>query len=249
MKMTNLLKKSIPIIALVFLSFTAFSQNITVEGQVTDAETGEPLPGVSIVEKGTQNGTSSDMDGNYQFSVSDDATLVFSFVGYQAQEVPVDGRTTLNVQLQQQVQEMEEVVVIGYGQVRKEDATGSVSKLTSDDFEEGAITSPEQLLSGKATGVQITSGGGAPGSGTTIRIRGGSSMSASNAPLIVIDGIPIDNQGIDGMRNPLNTLNPGDIESFTVLKDASATAIYGSRASNGVIIIETKEGNMDRPMY
>jgi iron complex outermembrane receptor protein len=248
MKMTNFLKKSIPILALVFLSFTAFSQNITIEGQVTDAETGEPLPGVSIVEKGTQNGTSTDMDGNYQISVPDDATLVFSFVGYQAQEVPVDGRTTLNVQLQQQVQEMEEVVVIGYGQVRKEDATGSVSKLTSDDFEEGAITSPEQLLSGKATGVQITSGGGAPGSGTTIRIRGGSSMSASNAPLIVIDGIPIDNQSISGMRNPLNTLNPGDIESFTVLKDASATAIYGSRASNGVILIETKEGSVDRPM-
>jgi len=248
MKMTNLLKKSIPLIALVFLSFTAFSQDVTVEGQVTDAETGEPLPGVSIVQKGTQTGTSSDMEGNYQITVPEDATLVFSFVGYQAKELPVDGRTTLDVQLQQQVQEMEEVVVIGYGQVRKEDATGSVSKVTADDFEEGAITSPEELLSGKASGVQITTGGGAPGSGTTIRIRGGSSMSASNAPLIVIDGVPIDNQGIDGMRNPLNTLNPGDIESFTVLKDASATAIYGSRASNGVIIIETKEGDADKPM-
>ena len=246
--MTNFMRKSIPLIALLFLSIAAFSQDITVEGQVTDTETGEVLPGVSIVEKGTQNGTSTDMDGNYEFTVSEDATLVFSFVGYQTREIPVDGRTTLDVQLQQKIEEMEEVVVIGYGQVRKEDATGSVSKVTSQDFEEGAITSPEELLAGKATGVQITPGGGAPGSGATIRIRGGSSMSASNAPLIVIDGIPVDNEGVSGMRNPLNTINPGDIASFTVLKDASATAIYGARASNGVIIIETKEGRTDQPL-
>mgnify|MGYP006287886121 CR=1 FL=1 len=248
MKMTNFMRKSIPLIALLFFSIAAFSQNVTVEGRVTDTESGEPLPGVSIVEKGTQNGTSTDMDGNYQISVPDDATLVFSFVGYQTQEIPVNGRTTLNVQLQQRIQEMEEVVVIGYGQVRKEDATGSVSKVTSEDFESGAITSPEEMLSGKATGVEITNSGGAPGSGTTIRIRGGSSMSSSNAPLLVIDGVPVDNEGVSGMRNPLNTLNPADIESFTVLKDASATAIYGARASNGVIIIETKEGEADRPL-
>ncbi|MDA3816318.1 MAG: SusC/RagA family TonB-linked outer membrane protein, partial [Prolixibacteraceae bacterium] len=140
------------------------------------------------------------------------------------------------------IEDIGEIVVIGYGQVKKEDVTGSVSAVTSDDFNQGNITSPQELVSGKVAGVQITSGGGAPGSGSTIRIRGGSSLSASNDPLIVIDGVPIDNDDVSGMRNPLNTINPNDIETFTVLKDASATAIYGSRASNGVILISTKKG-------
>jgi len=146
----------------------------------------------------------------------------------------------LNVKMEQSTERLDEVVVIGYGTVKKSDATGSVTAINSDNFNMGAITSPQELVTGKIAGVQIVNGGGAPGEGATIRIRGGSSLSASNDPLIVIDGVPVDNDGITGMRNPLSTINPSDIETFTVLKDASATAIYGSRASNGVILITTK---------
>ncbi|RLD19834.1 MAG: SusC/RagA family protein, partial [Bacteroidetes bacterium] len=225
----------------VFQSNTLFAQN-TVSGTVIDAEDGSTLVGVTILVKNTTIGTTTDINGRYTLSVPENATLVFSFVGFVTQEILVEDRSTINVNLEFSATSMKEVVVIGYGQVRKEDVTGSVDVIGAEDFNKGAITSPQELLRGKTAGVQITSGGGEPGSGQTIRIRGGSSLSASNDPLIVIDGVPIDNEGISGMRNPLNTINPGDIESFTVLKDASATAIYGSRASNGVIIVTTKKG-------
>ncbi|WP_167610969.1 SusC/RagA family TonB-linked outer membrane protein [Maribellus sediminis] len=220
----------------------SYAQVKTVTGKITDAENGEPLPGVTIVVKGTTNGTITNFDGEFTINVEEGQTLAFSFIGYTPQEVLVGTNNVLNLQLEQSIENLEEIVVIGYGTVKKEDATGSVSAVTSDDFNQGAITSPQELVSGKIAGVQITNSGGAPGAGSTIRIRGGSSLSASNDPLIVIDGVPMDSEGVSGMSNPLNTIHPSDIETFTVLKDASATAIYGSRASNGVILITTKKG-------
>ncbi len=219
----------------------------TVSGTVTD-ETGAPLPGASVSAKGTTMGTMTDDAGRYSLQVSEDVNvLVFSYIGMETVEKQITG-STVDCMLEPMSSELEEIVVIGYGQVKKEDATGSVSTVKSDDFNQGSITNPMDLVSGKTAGVQITSNSGAPGSGSTIRIRGGSSLSANNDPLIVIDGVPIDNSGVAGMRNPLNTINPNDIESFTVLKDASATAIYGSRASNGVIIITTKKGKLGAPL-
>ncbi len=228
---------------LLFLPGILDAQEYNITGKVTDKSTGESLPGVYVLIKGTTSGTATGADGSYSVSVPNaNAVLVFSYVGYISQEIPVGSNTVMNVSLELSTKELEEVVVIGYGTVRKTDATGSVAVVGSEDFNKGAITSPQQLLVGKTAGVVITTGGGAPGSGSTIRIRGGSSMSASNDPLIVIDGVPLENSGPSGMDNSLSVINPNDIESMTVLKDASATAIYGSRASNGVIIITTKKG-------
>ncbi|MFW6289318.1 MAG: SusC/RagA family TonB-linked outer membrane protein [Mariniphaga sp.] len=224
------------------------AQQLAVAGTVTDAETGEPLPGVTIAVQGTSRGTITNFDGQYTLETETGETLIFSFVGYIPQEITVGRENLVNVQLVQSVVGLDEVVVIGYGQVQREDATGSVRAISAEDFNPGAITSPQELVSGKIAGVNIVSGGGSPGEGATIRIRGGSSLSASNDPLIVIDGVPVDNEGISGMKNPLNTIHPSDIETFTVLKDASATAIYGSRASNGVIIITTKRGRSGAPL-
>ena len=232
----------------VLTTVQGYAQQKTLTGEVTDAETGEPLPGVTIVVQGTARGTITDVDGQFSIEVEPGQTLGFSFIGYTPQEIVIGEEDVLNVKLQQSVESLEEVVVIGYGQVKKEDATGSVEAISTEDFNPGAITSPQELVSGKIAGVQITTGGGSPGEGATIRIRGGSSLSASNDPLIVIDGVPVDNDGITGMKNPLNTIHPSDIETFTVLKDASATAIYGSRASNGVIIITTKKGRQGMPL-
>ena len=227
----------------ILASMAGYAQLKIVTGKVTDAGSGEPLPGATIAVKGTTIGTITNFDGDFSLDIPNDAqTLVFSFVGMKSLEVEIGNQTNLNVALEENLFGLDEVVVIGYGQVRKGDATGSVQAVSADDFNVGAITSPQELVSGKIAGVQITNRGGAPGSGATIRIRGGSSLSASNDPLFVIDGVPVDNDGISGMRNPLNTIHPSDIETFTVLKDASATAIYGSRASNGVIIITTKKG-------
>lgn len=214
-----------------------------VTGTVTDAQTNETLPGVNISIKGTTMGTSTDAEGTYSLHVpSQQDTLVFSYVGYTRQQIPINGRSTINVALEPDIQNLQDLVVIGYGTQEKEDNTGSVTSISADEFNEGAITSPQELFQGKAAGVTVTSNDGAPGSGATIRIRGGSSLSASNDPLYVVDGVPLDGGGIAGMRNPLNTINPSDIESISILKDASATAIYGSRASNGVILITTKRG-------
>lgn len=240
-----------------FLSTIAWSQGRTVTGKVTAVDDGSSLPGVSIVEKGTSNGTVTGADGNYSITVGDNATLVFSFVGYKTQEVAVGTQTTLNVSLAVDVVALSEVVVIGYGQIEAKDVTGTLSSLKSDDFNPGVTTSPEQLMQGRVAGVQITSNSGEPGAINTIRIRGTSSVLGGNQPLYVVDGIPVTNDDIGNgnaggagatpARNPLNFLNPEDIASMDVLKDASATAIYGSRGANGVIIITTKKGRSGTP--
>jgi len=227
---------------------TAMAQSGTVQGTIVDETDGTPLPGATVQIKGTSTGTVTNLDGKYSIQVNGSAILVFSYVGYQVQEIPVKSNTTVNVELKPSASSLNELVVIGYGTVKKKDATGSVTAISSKSFNKGAITSPADLLAGKVAGVQITNNGGAPGSGNVIRIRGGSSLSASNDPLIVVDGVPLANSGIAGMRSPLNTINPEDIATFTVLKDASATAIYGSRASNGVIIITTKKGRIGQPL-
>jgi len=217
-------------------------ENFKVSGKVTDAKDGTPLVGVTVSVKGTQQASITNYDGTFTMQTSSTATLVFSYVGYTKQEVPVNGTASFKIALEPTTNVLGEIVVVGYGTVRKTDATGSITAVSSKDFNKGAITSPQDLLVGKSTGVVITNSGGAPGANATIRIRGGSSLNASNDPLIVIDGVAIDNKSIPGLENPLTTINPNDIESFTVLKDASSTAIYGSRASNGVIIITTKKG-------
>jgi iron complex outermembrane receptor protein len=227
---------------------TLAAQEYAITGTVTDKSSGETMPGVYIKVKGTNTGAATDVSGRYSLKVPDvNTTLVFSFLGYASQEIPVAGNMVIDVALEIVSSELEEVVVIGYGTVRKTDATGSVAVVSSDDFNKGAITSAQELIVGKSAGVVVTTGSGEPGAGATVRIRGGSSLRASNDPLYVIDGFPIDNTDISGLSNPLSTINPNDIESITVLKDASATAIYGSRASNGVIIITTKKGKEGLP--
>jgi iron complex outermembrane receptor protein len=217
----------------------------TLTGNITDADSGEPLIGANILISGTSSGTITDFDGNYSLEVPEGASkLVVSYTGYSSLEVEITAANVLDVQLSAG-ELLEEIVVIGYGTVKKEDATGSVQTVNTKSFNKGAITGPQELLSGKIAGVQITNSAD-PGGGAVIRIRGGSSLSASNDPLIVIDGVPVDNGGVSGARNPLNVINPNDIETFTVLKDASATAIYGSRASNGVILITTKKGKLGK---
>lgn len=230
------------------LAFTlpALAQKITVHGHVVD-ETGEELIGASVMEKGTANGAATDLDGNFELSVSPNATLVVSYLGYDNVDVAVDGRTDITVVMSANTTMLTETVVIGYGSVRKSDATGSVALVTPDEISEGISTSAQDLLTGASPGVVVTSSGGSPEGGATIRIRGGSSLSATNDPLIVLDGVPLSNDGIQGMANPLAMISPDNIESMTILKDASATAIYGSRASNGVIIITTKKGRSGRP--
>ncbi len=229
-------------------------QEIRIKGMVTDA-TGIPLPGVNIIVKGTSKGTQTNFDGKYSLeNVSEDAIIVCSFLGFRTQEISVEGRSTINVKMEEDAAELTEIVVIGYGTTRKEDATGAVDVLGAEDFNKGVVTSPEQLLQGRSAGVQVTSSSGEPGAGATIRIRGSSSVRSGNDPLYVIDGVPFSNSsnspgsntgglsGTSSAKNPLNFINPNDIASMSILKDASATAIYGSRAANGVIIITTKSG-------
>jgi iron complex outermembrane receptor protein len=234
--------KLLLLLAISFGAIVAHAQTGNVTGTVTDASDGTTLPGASVAVKGTTQGTVTDVNGGYTISVAPNTTLVFSFVGYESQEIVVQPNTNVSIALKLESTVLSELVVIGYGVVKKKDATGAVTAVESESFNRGVISSPAGLISGKIAGVQISSNGGAPGTSNTIRIRGGSSLSASNTPLYVIDGIPISNDVPGGTLDPLNSINPNDIESFTVLKDASATAIYGSRASNGVIIITTKKG-------
>lgn len=239
-RIIHCLRSGLLLLALLVASQAAFAQQ-TVSGSITDAETGEPLIGASVIAVGTGTGTVADIDGNYSLSVPEGVTqLEFSYTGYTNQVRDLAGASVIDVQLRSGT-DLEEVVVIGYGTVKREDATGSVETVSTEEFNQGAITSAQELVAGKVSGVQITTDG-SPGGGATIRIRGGSSLSASNDPLFIIDGVPIESRGVSGSRNPLNLINPNDIETFTVLKDASATAIYGSRASNGVVIITTKKG-------
>lgn len=228
-------------------SMHAQSGTITVKGNVKDSN-GEPIISGSVVVKGTTTGTVTDLDGNYELKAPENGTLVFSYVGFTSQEIQIARRTSIDVVLSEDAELLKEVVIIGYGSVKKEDLTGSVTAISANSLAKGMATSASDLLIGKAPGVSVVTDGGAPGSAAKIRIRGGSSMKASNDPLIVIDGVPVDNTtSINGMANPLASVNPNDIESFSVLKDASAAAIYGSRASNGVIIITTKKGSSGKP--
>ena len=221
-----------------FLSVGAFAQ-IDVKGHVKDA-LGEPIIGATIRVVGTQTATVSDFDGNFQLKADQGANISVTYVGYQT--ATVKAAPNLVVTLQDDAALLENVVVIGYGRAKKTDLTGSVTAIKPDDKNHGLNINAQDMISGKIAGVAVTPGDGTPGGGAQIRIRGGSSLNASNDPLIVIDGLAMDNYGVQGLANPLSMVNPNDIESFTVLKDASATAIYGSRASNGVIIITTKKG-------
>lgn len=223
-----------------FMTATAFAQQIAVNGFVKDA-TGEPIIGATVRVAGTDGGAVTDIDGNFTLNAEPGAKLQISYIGYETQEVTAAKNVVVTLQ-EDAGKSLNEVVVIGYGRARKSDLTGSVTAIKPDEMNHGLVTSAQDALQGKIAGVNITTSGGEPGGGATIRIRGGSSLNASNNPLIVIDGLAMDSYGIQGASNPLSLVNPNDIESFTVLKDASATAIYGSRASNGVIIITTKKG-------
>ena len=221
---------------------------VNVRGTVRDAA-GEPVIGASILLQGTTSGVVTDYDGNFSLQAPGNGTLVISYVGYVTQTVAIQNRNRLEIILQEDAELLDEVVVIGYGTARKTDLTGSITAIGEKDFHKGMVTDPASLISGKVAGVQITSNGGRAGGGATIRIRGGASLNASNDPLIVIDGMPVDasteldgKPKIAGSSNALSMINPNDIETMNILKDASATAIYGSRASNGVIIITTKKG-------
>ena len=230
------------------------AQNRAISGKVTDTQaTG--LPGVTILVPGTSVGTSTGADGSFQLQVPETAkTLTFSFVGYASQQVDIAGKTSVQVALKEDAQGLSEVVVVGYGSVRKSDLTGAVSSLTPKDFNKGTFTSPDQLIQGRTSGVQVTQNSGQPGGAATIRIRGNSAVTGTGQPLYVIDGVPLDGRsarpglntayGDSPDSNPLNFLNPSDIESIDILKDASATAIYGSRGAYGVVIITTKRGKV-----
>jgi iron complex outermembrane receptor protein len=233
---------------LIMLPATVMAQS-TVTGTVTDKANAMPVPGVNVLIQGTSRGTSTDFDGNYSLEVSQGETIVISYLGYTTQEIIFNGESKIDITLVEDAAQLDEVVLIGYGSTTKQDATGAVEKVDDRDFNRGAIVAPQQLIAGKAAGVRVTTGGGAAGEGGEIRIRGGASLSASNSPLIVIDGLPIDQSGAaQGSANALNAINPADIEDFVILKDASATAIYGSRASNGVILITTKKGSINQPL-
>lgn len=233
--------------SLLMCAIVSHAQTRVVTGTVMDSKDATPLANVTVSAKGTTAATQTNESGAFSIVVPTSAKiLVFTSVGYGTQELTIAG-DIVNAVLISTTTAMENVVVIGYGTVRKKDLTGSITQVTAKDFNKGQNTTPEQLIAGKVPGVQITSNGGAPGSGSTIRIRGGASLNASNDPLIVVDGVPLDNGGISGSANALSLINPNDIESFNILKDASATAIYGSRASNGVIIITTKKGKSGKP--
>jgi len=242
----NYSKKYVLLCAFLMMSVMAFAQTGGIKGKVID-ETNLALPGSSVSIDGTTIGATTDGAGNYAINglKPGNYTVTAKFLGYIAFQKTVtvgNSVVTVDFALKPQNTTLNEVVVVGYGTQKKKDLTGSVISVTAKDFNQGPVTTPEALITGKVSGVQITSNGGAPGSGSTIRIRGGASLNASNDPLIVIDNVPVSNSGISGVANPLSLINPNDIESFNVLKDASATAIYGSRASNGVIIITTKKG-------
>lgn len=241
MKMKKRLRYLFALTAAFFVFFPTFSQQKNITGRVVDP-TNIPMAGVTVSIKNKNTATVTNADGAFSIGAATGDVLIFSAVGFRDAEETVGASNTINVSLVLLANDLSEVIVIGYGTVRKKDLTGSVAQVSAKDFQKGQISTPEQLIAGKVPGVSIISNGGRPGSGSVIRIRGGSSLRASNDPLIVIDNVPLDNSSVSGASNPLSFINPNDIESFTVLKDASAAAIYGTRASNGVIIITTKKG-------
>lgn len=229
-------------------SLSALAQNV-ISGNVTDSKTGIGVSNVTVTVKGTRVSAQTSSDGSFRISAPANASkLIFSSIGYASQEASISGGT-VNISFVQTDQKLDEIVVVAYGTRKKTDLTGSVTSVTTKDFQKGNINSSEQLLQGKVAGLEVTTGGGSAGGGSKIRIRNGASLNASNDPLIVIDGVPVESNGIAGSGNYLNTINPDDIESISVLKDASATALYGSRASNGVLIITTKKGVRGRTRY
>ncbi len=233
-------------VLLALLTSMVQAQNSTsIKGRVVDSS-GDSIIGASVIESGTTNGIATDFDGNFQLNVASQSSIItISYLGYATVEIAASEITTANIVLQNDSQQIDDVVVIGYGTVKKSDLSGSVVAIKADEKNRGAVTSAQEMMQGKVAGLSITSGDGAPGAGSTIRIRSGASLNASNDPLIVVDGVPLSNDAAPGTTNALATINPNDIETMTVLKDASATAIYGSRASNGVIIITTKKGSQD----
>ncbi|MCI8997907.1 MAG: TonB-dependent receptor [Muribaculaceae bacterium] len=241
MKCTVDYLRSIVILLVCMTPLWAFSQNITVTGTVLD-EAGDPLIGATVQQKGAANGIATDIDGNFKLSVPKNATLVVSYVGYNTQNVAVEGRTNITITLKENAEMLDEVVVVGYGQMKRSDMTGSVVSVNDAAIKKSIPTSIDQVLQGRAAGVQIQANSGTPGASTSIRIRGINSLNATNQPIFVIDGVVIDSATDDESSNPLSAINPSDIVSMDILKDASATAIYGSRASNGVIMITTKRG-------
>ena len=232
-------RRALTLVCGLALSATAFAQQVIVKGHVKDSA-GEPIIGAAIRVNGQSGGAVTDIDGNFSIKADKGATVTVSYVGYEQAKVSVSNNMVIT--LQEDNQSLKEVVVIGYGVAKKSDLTGSVTALKPDSKNKGVVVNAQDLMQGKIAGVNVTGDSGEPGAGTQIRIRGGSSLNASNDPLVVIDGVPMDNNKVNGSANLLSTINPQDIESFNVLKDASATAIYGSRGSNGVIIITTKKG-------
>src|SRR5690554_960466 len=229
--------------ALVLLiNFKVSAQNLTISGKVISAEDGQSIPGVNISVQNSTLGTVTNIDGDYSITVPDgNSTLIFSFIGYVSQTIPINGRSVIDVQLQSDVQGLDEVVVIGYGSVQKTDLTGSVGRVDVEDMIKAPVASFSEALAGRVAGVRVSGSDGQPGGGVNIVIRGAGSLTQSTSPLYVIDGFPIEN------LDP-TTLNPEDIESMTILKDASSTAVYGSRAANGVILIQTKRGLVGKPL-
>ena len=242
--------KAAGVFLLAFITQISFAQNRVVTGKVTDSKDGSAMQGVTVSAKGATAATQTGADGTFKLTVSNDATaLVFTFVGYNRQEVTIAGKNSVDVVLVNSNTGLGEVVVVAYGTRRKGDLTNAVTQIGTKDFQKGNIASSEQLLQGKVAGLEVTTGGGSAGGGSKIRIRGSASLNASNEPLIVIDGVPVEGNGMTGASNLLNTINPNDIESMSVLKDASAAALYGARATNGVIIITTKKGTSGKPVF
>ena len=253
--MKNSLLKGLMVFLTVLCTGMTYAQEIT--GKVSDAS--GPLPGANVLVKGTSNSAQTDFDGRFTLrNVSSDAILVFSYIGLKSQEVSASGKSVINVTLKDDSAELKEVIVVGYGTVKKKDATGAVDQISSKSFDNIAAASPAEILRGKVSGVQITTASGEPGAAVAIRVRGNTSLRSGNGPLIVVDGVPLDGGdtaaggadsglGTSTAKNPLNFINQNDIESMSVLKDASSTAIYGSRGANGVIMITTKKSKSKVP--
>jgi TonB-dependent starch-binding outer membrane protein SusC len=249
----NCMKKILLLSTFLLMAIVSFAQR-TIKGNVTSNSDKQPVIGANVIAKGTKAVATTDLDGNFTLNVPKEATQIeISYVGMETQTIPLGTSNVIDVSMKD-AKALEELVVIGYGTQKRKDLTGAITSITSENFVKGPIQTPEQLVAGKVAGVQITSNGGRPGAGSTIRIRGGSSLNANNEPLIVIDGVPVESaqkadgsSSINGAANPLSFINPADIESITVLKDASATAIFGSRASNGVIMVVTKKGASGKP--
>jgi TonB-linked SusC/RagA family outer membrane protein len=232
--------KNLGFLFLMLVFSAAVNAQTTVSGTVSDSN--GPIPGVNIIVKGTKNTAVSNFDGGYTIQAPANSVLSFSFIGYKVKDVPVLNKTTINVTLEENLTDLKEVVVVGYGTMKRTDLTGAISSISSKAVKESVATTIDQVLQGRVAGLQIQQNSGAPGSSTSARIRGISSLNGSNEPIYVIDGVIIDGTSSSVNFNPLSSINPNDVETVDVLKDASATAIYGSRAANGVIIITTKRG-------